>query len=699
MSSQRSSVLFEDIADAIDLENADPANSSNSADQNNSNSSQTQQRDSLFRQKGFDLLYHRKWNNQGTSVLTCKFCPKEMTTNRQKIWAQHSANCDKAPTRLKQLATDILAELSNSRLLEVPRVQDRDIIELIKTFLDHNVPMALFNDKRFKNLMMKKGLVLPDRCIVSSKYLNFMANQADKSFFNKISSMPVHSISVEFDHWTDFCNVSLLAILASFSFGDKHLVSLIDVSLLSHGADDTKNSIVQALKGIPAEKINSLISDSASACRLAKDKVVEIDQYSHLIQHRCLAHYINLIGNGITEEAEFKEIISAANIISRHVNTNIRIAAHLRNAGIKKVTRSTKTRWFTIVSMLETLLINRDDLIRIMQRLRSYDTAILTQLQDEPYWQRVFNLLKVLKPLNEAVATAESSEGSIGMAMKHLLEFSRALFKADWADPCILTAVKSFLTYFSRQKLTERELGIMLAAYCLERRYNRNYLTAEAEILVFKTLVSIADLSKHSEASIDEFLEPEFDKFCAQEAEYGAKQEEDQLASEWWQLRSRSILSSVAIRLTSLRSSSAAVERLFSMLKQIQSPNRTNYSLDTLERIGKVKLAVMCENLAENSLNEEPNLFDSSQPLMASQKRRRVPDSMSLESLKFADEVNSPKLDLLTALELRNSYFEFRELVDFDIINAMKYPSSALSARSTNLNETIERFKAKKRNS
>lgn len=74
------------------------------------------------------------------------------------------------------------------------------------------------------------------------------------------------------------------------------------------------------------------MKSSASTCKLTRERLVLFDELKHSIQHRCLAHLVNRIGNHITTSECILQIFQAASRLAREVNNSSRRLAIVRNA-------------------------------------------------------------------------------------------------------------------------------------------------------------------------------------------------------------------------------------------------------------------------------------------------------------------------------------------------------------------------------
>lgn len=368
-------------------------------------------------------------------------------------------------------------------------------------------------------------------------------------------------------HWTDVNHRSLLAIVVTAADNSKHLLHLEDVSKEGHSHPEIVSSLKQALEIIPTSKINAIVSDNASNCVSARKTLVGERPFAHLIQHRCIAHWLNLIGSDLCKQSQATVAIADCNSLAKLLCCDSRIAKLMDEAGAKRVKRAVPTRWYTTVTLLESLLDVRSRAIDILSAEvercpRDASKAnCLNILQCADMWPDMESLVKILRPLADCIAVSESLDGTIGRTMRCVLEFARNLFKSDWDEEFHLFAIKSFLTYFSNEKLGD-EMSVLLAAYFLDRTNKMDYVTDEGSELAFQAIVRTAKASGFGSSLCKDALAEELYNFCNQQGSYGSPiNHEDETAEEWW-LRQpdRAQLKRVALRLTTLKSSSANVE-------------------------------------------------------------------------------------------------------------------------------------------
>lgn len=322
-------------------------------------------------------------------------------------------------------------------------------------------------------------------------------------------------------------------------------------------------------------------------------------------------------------------------------------------------------------------------------------------------------LIRVLRPFANCIAVAEKADGSLGEAVNALFEYVRSLFNLDWENDMYSKAVEAFLLYFNKEKLGDEEYGIILASYFMDRRFKMDYITVEGCDLVFETVVKVATLTGYSPDSMDEILVNEFTNFTKQRGTLSRIAEPTEKSTEWWEKQEDcGILKRAGVRLGNLRSSSANLERLFSMVKIIQGTNRTRFSLSTLENIARVKLDMAQADYQDDVLsdmNENTDSADisgresqcSSRSRVSSRGRRALSTSIvsspgtphQISQDTFMCQIE--KLDK----KIQDIYIEFISLVDFSVIKTLQQDniSTVKKAGSEDVQRLVERLRENRR--
>lgn len=131
-----------------------------------------------------------------------------------------------------------------------------------------------------------------------------------------------YTLSIEFDYWKDIRRRSLLGIIATGQEGQRFLVELIDTTGETHSAEATSDWLQKALTTINPNIINSITSESASNCALARSIIIQRSPYKHFINHRCMAHLLNRIGVKFVSCLAMENLMVKASQMTAKISVN-----------------------------------------------------------------------------------------------------------------------------------------------------------------------------------------------------------------------------------------------------------------------------------------------------------------------------------------------------------------------------------------
>lgn len=508
---------------------------------------------------------------------------------------------------------------------------------------------------------------IPARQDVTSVYIVEMSEKFHAEFIQSLKMSSLLSLSVEFDHFKDATDRSFLGVMVTGNSGKRYLLDLIDVSLKGHFADVIVEDLVKSLSDIQPKSINSIVSDSASACKKARQDIIKLPEYKHLIQHRCLAHLINLVGAYMTDEKKnplLFRFVAHATKITNIVRSNSYWSAYLKVLGKTKPQKACPTRWYSLYLMLVALQDLQHVIVEDIAFKVEPDKVNLIGTFD---WNLLSDVIAVIGPLVHCIGHLERRDTSLGEAMRYIFEYARELFGAeslgntgdsvrDDASNVNRIARRAFLHYLNEQYLGE-EFGLFLAAYVLDRRSKMDFITVEGLKLCLKTISAISIKSGTRFNLVQCAMFVEFEDFKNFRGDYKMT---EQKSSDWWKDRNGGgLLSTVGSRLANLKSSSTNLERTFSSVKYIQGGYRLSFSAKNLLHLVRMKIAM---------LEEQNNLKSRSQP----QSDTPIQDEHLLSeyecsSVTAADEdVNWIEDE---EIQVKKNFESFFKYIDFSIVN------------------------------
>lgn len=639
--------------------------------------SQEESRDSSCRFSKIRELnegFSRKRTEKKSRVNCCRFCNWYNTSNNTSRCINHAKNC-------KGFDPDVRERLVSSYNLETNLDYSSRNSKLnlmwAKVIAANNFSFRSLESQSFKDFLkfIQIGWKVDDRHLYSSKHVSKLGYLVDKQFINRLKTMPRYSLSAEFDHWLDSTKRSLFGLIVTFVNGDRHIVNLEDVSCDGKSAEVIVEGINRSLKAMPSVSLNSIMSDSDSACKKAREMIVETKEYQHIIQHRCIAHLLNRMGDCFTTKAVIRETMGWAESVSAFSSNDPKIRAKVKETGAKKVVKGCQTRWYANADMLDSLVSNQTVIVEEVTRniTASESDRRINLVRKVEHWDKIKLASKLMRPMADCIATAERKSGSLGEAVKSMLELGRGFFTSDWNNSLNIAAIESYLTYFSTKKLDSEEFGLCIAAYILDRRHNLDYITEDGIDLALGSVTLVAMKSDVSSETIEKSLVPEFNNYCLWKGKYGRPAKISETALDWWSsLRDRGSFEEVAIRIARLRSSSANIERTFSILKLVQGYSRTNFNIETLLNLAKVRVSEdeCLHDFLELSIRDEIDEEVASQDI-SSQSSTRSESSVALQSLSIENNANNATTAHLRALTSRNTrvlYRSFSKLVNFKIV-------------------------------
>lgn len=289
-------------------------------------------------------------------------------------------------------------------------------------------------------------------------------------------------------------------------------------------------------------------------------------------------------------------------------------------------------------------------------------------------------ILGILKPINKCIGQLEQKDKSLGEAFADILDFAKELFTDTNVSNALIAARESFVWYFNSKKLGEFEFGLYLAAYILDPRYRARYITEHGREVALLTIVKVGQMSDIPYDILEStVINRDFDNYLDAKSHYGAVG--NKTALQYWKQRSYSgPLASIAIRLSSLKATSANIERAFSSLRYIQGQRRSAISKTTFMHMGRIKLT-----LQKRSDVEEDPIFDEFSDevdeVILEEPTDKTGDS-DIESCDIEDSclsdfdtsniTQSSLVDLpdwIHDLTTKTCYDNFCKHIDFDLIS------------------------------
>lgn len=656
-----------------------------SADSQARNSlSQSQDTSRTFRKYPclLEAFEHEYWDDNHQRLASCRSCGIKYRGNRHKRLFEHVKECSLTEEAVKKKLAAQSSFIFNEKHKDLTNL--RRNLKLTAYIVETGSQFSISERKTFKSFVhdLDPRYRPASRHDISSELLPLVSLQVEQKFLRIVDTMHDFSYMVEFDHWADLCHKEFLGVIATRPDGKRFLFDLKDVSSIGKSAKATIPLIQGILGKLPPLKINAIISDSAAPCKKARSILSMDFNYCHLFEYGCLAHLMHNCGKKMGQFEPMKSLLATASSITSYLSLDPLFLAKLKDQGFTRIKKASKTRWSSEVEMLESLELVKHVMIDHLEaekknrRNKERIQSDLDTINEASFWDDLRHSISVYRPIANSIALIERADGCLSEAVRSILTCAASLLTHDAPDRFTKIAIYAFFSYFNEDKLGEFQYGLMLAAYFLDRRYKMDFITDTGIELVLRTLGQIASMSSLSGSSsraTEEALYSGFSQYCKQLGSLSRPAPADMKPSVWWldQPDDLGILKIVGVRLGCLHSSSANLERVFSILRFTQSLNRTNYNLETLTSLTRTKLWL----LESGSLNSMEDLFDEqsleepSNPLLS---KIRAPERDLPAEIELSAEMNILDLQQDLPDDVQQHIRRFRALVDFSRITRFR---------------------------
>ncbi|KAK7045151.1 ribonuclease H-like domain-containing protein [Favolaschia claudopus] len=331
-------------------------------------------------------------------------------------------------------------------------------------------------------------------------------------------------------------------------------------------------------------------------------------KFPWVLTFACFLHGINTILGKIVSYPGIKEFIVATAAIVSFFNSSHYWGGQLEEeAKAIKQGRSLKTRtesrWYSLILQALSVVVHRVALVRVCSRpdaqkktngMTPVSANVIKWVMNLQYWERLDQIIKVCKPLVDAIGNLENREVNLADCMLELLRCAKHVSSIslqrlpgeDWGflDHARTTFVKEF---------QEMNTDVHALALFLHPRCRKLAVSQVAKSRTFeqmcKTAGEIAMKWKWNANRAGLLMEDMQNYYLCKGVFAGSTAD----AKEWWEglpiSGEKNPLKVLAITLFSIVPHAAEVERLFSGLSGIQGVKRCNLSVPTFESLGKLR--------------------------------------------------------------------------------------------------------------
>jgi hypothetical protein len=494
---------------------------------------------------------------------------------------------------------------------------EKEAIYVIQTlmFCTSAIPFRFADNKYFRRFCeaLRPGFTPLSAKALSTGGLEKVYSDVRLQLRKKISE--ADNISVLVDGWTDLRFRSIYAFVICFpSTGEEYLYEVKDISHDQHTGifletiiEDVVNSI-ETFNGTRDMKVNAVVSDNAANLKLARELFTEKPENKHIFNVRCFMHAISNVVTKIVQVQFAKRLVSKAQEIVTYVKNSHIAAAHIRDKlflysktsdNNRGLATSNQTRLTSVQLCIESVLNNLPVLREAVAAIGALFTnsSVRNSIMDIGYEYHLRELNCLILPFCKCIMAVQRTLSRLSDVGRYWIYLTNSLeaflersisiegieeFKVEVAEifnkatySMTINATSVSLLLDPRYRATVRREPTVLDSWkmVLLRTARDRLFSAE----------EIKEIANQTNSYISN--EPPFSSFSFGGTEF------DPLA--WWlnkcETHGVAELARVAVLFFSVPASSAAPERLFSLLDWFQAKRRNGIRLKTMEMMATVK--------------------------------------------------------------------------------------------------------------
>ncbi|KAF7348928.1 DUF659 domain-containing protein [Mycena venus] len=418
---------------------------------------------------------------------------------------------------------------------------------------------------------------VPSRYVLSGRLLRGENSRVHLEEVERLKGRKM--VTLLLDGWDDALHRSLYGSLAAGVGEYPTVLGLDDLTGNRGSADKYLETMTGAMKKMDiagGKNVIALTTDNPTVMQSFRRKfqlafpwvLVSIRMNTVTAIFACFLHGLNTIIGKIVAYPAFKKFITATAAIVSFFNSSHYWGGQLEEeAKAFKIGRSLKTRtesrWYSLI--LQAL--------SVVAHLHRYQWVM-----DIEYWDRLKQIIRICKPLVDAIGNLEAREVNLADCMLELLRCARHLSSVslerspsdDWGfiDHARMTFMNEF--HEMNTKIHALACSFIPAAMC-------------------ETAGKIAKMWKWDSKQAGMLMEDLQQYYLCKGVFAGGTAD----AKEWWEglpiSGSKNPLKTLAVVLFSVVPHAAEVERLFSGLSRIQGVKRCNFTVPTFEALGKLR--------------------------------------------------------------------------------------------------------------
>lgn len=497
-----------------------------------------------------------------------------------------STSCDtlEEEERVNQSATKkkkmCQPTLDNSVTKTSKYTKDKIDQAIAQYFFASNTAFRQIESKSFINMVqtLRPGYKPPNRQQLASSLLDRVYNNIEKLLQNDIMDENNEmAITLLQDGWSSVRNDPIIA--SSIHSGtDVYLLSTKDCGSEKKTAEFCAKLAIEDIMKLK-EQFNK---ETFAICTDNENKMISMREivkqhYPKILTYGCSAHYLNLLEKEVTPQTVLKHIVE----IQKYFRNHHRPHSWLREIGGKEPQLPNDTRWNSQIDCIETFLFNYHKYREIIKENKDeIDPSIVSKIDNMNIYKNCLDLKEQLKVVGEALDKLQSNKTTLSQAFKiwqDLMNDRKLEFYHDSIEKRFKQAMEPF--HYLAFITDPAYLSVSVDGTALLEEVAISWMQSwEPEFVPYILSFRIKDYDTYQRSM---FLPSVLESFSAY---------------KWWKLVKNKTDSmskmnnfcSFMMKLHSIPSSSAGLERIFSSFGHIWTKLRNKLGINKVEKLVKI---------------------------------------------------------------------------------------------------------------
>lgn len=486
-------------------------------------------------------------------------------------------------------------------------------LAVARAIIATEVAFRVVEDKYFRAMFDDENDV-PSRFQVAGELLDQVYKSECESVLKVLGS--TKSLCIITDGWSGRRNESVISNILVNPFIKPIFWKSFATGEASHDADYITDQILHVIDEIDAvlgrKIVRAVVTDNAANMKSAWKKLEGSGR--GLICNGCASHAMNLLMKDVFKLEYFSWVLDRAKSLTNFVKQRHALLDRFRSlqkslkgSGDRRraLSMPVATRWYSCEACIRSVVDNRsviaatfadEELLRKYQRSEMLLKEAKDIVGDAEFWQRASLVLKVVKPINECLATFEKDNCCISM-INHLFNWLDDTFSKPVGpgEANLMRAIHAMTTSRKEFLFTTS----MEAAYVLDQS-KLVPSSGDDTINIISSTAVLAECIGLSQGVSKDDVHRQRVSFVKAKMNWTTEEKEKHSMFsplDWWSFSTAyPAVKSIAMHVLSIPTSSAASERSWSIHSFIQSQRRNRLSSERLD-----KLVFVYSNLGDKS--------------------------------------------------------------------------------------------------